>query len=448
MKLPHPVILLFGMMVLAAVASYIMPAGAFDRELIDGRETVIAGTFHSIAPTPVRLGDFFLSFRDGFQTALDVIFIILASGIMFGLLRSTGSLERLVAYIVQLMGENNPKLLIFLSTILFGILGIFVGYENNIAMVPIACMLAIALKGDLILAAGIAVGGMTIGFGMSPFNAYTVGTAHKLGQLPLFSGALYRLFACGLGLSLMGWWNIRYFGIKNLGHGLDDKAFRLGDQQAINKRDILVLTLFLGMLGTMLWGVFSKHWYLKELSALFVAFSVLIAIISKKKSDETGQMVLESIADVAPGAMMVAFAATIKVILEKGQISDTIAFGLSTVLESFPGSISAVGMVISQSIMNFVIPSGSGQALATLPILFPVGDLLGISRQTVTLAFQYGDGISNLINPALGGMVAMLGMCKVPFDRWLKFIWPIFLGLFILSMCLVFISTLFNYGPA
>jgi uncharacterized ion transporter superfamily protein YfcC len=441
-RLPHPVIMLFSIMILAVLLSYVIPSGSYDRIEVDGKMTVVANSYKLTDQKPLGIGDFFMAFPMGFKTAIDIIFIIIASGIMFGLLKAAGTLETAIAIFVRRLGQDNPKSVVFIATFLFGMMGVFIGYENNIALVPIAAMLSLAI---------------TVGFGFSPFNPYTIGTAHRIANLPLFSGAELRSVLCFFGLLILALYNIRYYKkiindpSSGLGQGLDHSSFKAKkplEEYAFKNRDYLLLMLFVAMIGLMLYGVFNYHWFLNELSAVFCCFAAIIALLIYNNKVEIGKIVLESVAEVAPGAFMVGLAAAIKVILEKGAINDTIAYQLSELLVKLPTHFSAVGMLFVQSIINFIIPSGSGQALATLPILFPVGDVLGLTKQTVTLAFQCGDGISNLINPAFGGIIAMTALCGVPFDRWLKFIFPLFVMILALGVLFVFISVIINYGPA
>ncbi len=176
--------------------------------------------------------------------------------------------------------------------------------------------------------------------------------------------------------------------------------------------------------------------------------SFFLVFFLKKNSIEIGELVLDSVAKVAPGAFMVGFAATIRIVMEEGKVSDSITYYLANSLEGLPNYLSAVGMVITQSLMNFMIPSGSGQALATMPILIPLGEMLHLTKQTVVLAFQVGDGVSNLMNPTFGGLIAMIAICRVPFERWLRFIAPVVAILVALTIIFVVISVWINYGPA
>jgi uncharacterized ion transporter superfamily protein YfcC len=197
----------------------------------------------------------------------------------------------------------------------------------------------------------------------------------------------------------------------------------------------------------MIFAVFKYHWYLNEISAFFCLMALTIGLTTRLPAGEFGEVMLSSVGKVAPGAFMVGFATSIKVVLEQGQINDTIAHIFATQLNGLSLYGSAFAMLIGQSAMNFLIPSGSGQALATLPILVPVGEVIGLTRQTVVLIFQMGDGITNLVNPALGGLIAMLGMCRVPFDRWLRYISPLFFYIFLIASIAVMFSVKIKYGP-
>jgi len=381
---------------------------------------------------------------------------VLASGIMFGFMNHSRSIENSVAVFVKRLGVERRYLIVIVMTFLFGSLGVFVGYENNIAMIPIAALLSLALGGDLILAAGISVAAITIGFGLSPVNPYTVGTGHKLAELPLFSGALLRTALTMGGLSILAWYNVRYLKRiieqpqKSLGIGLVSDGLHLSkpiDQYRMSSRDVWVIAIFgIGIL-IILYGVFELDWFINQISAVFCMMAIVIGLLNRYTVQEFGEITLNSVSEVAPGAFMVGLAASIRIAMETAQISDTIAFYLSDSLKHMPLAVSAVSMTLAQSFMNFLIPSGSGQALATLPVMLPVGEVLGMTRQSIVLAFQVGDGIMNLINPALGGLVAMLAMCRVPFDRWLRFVfWP-FLLVYLLALLGVVGSVLFEYGP-
>lgn len=454
-RIPHPVTMLFGIIILATILSYVLPAGLFERVEVDGRMRVIPGTFQYIDQSPLSILDMFVAMSKGFKTASDIIFVVLASGIMFGILEKSKMVENAVGTIVKKLGLKRRYLIVILMTYVFGMLGVAVGYENNIALVPIGAILSMAIGGDLILAAGISVAAITVGFGLSPINPYTVGTGHKIAELPMFSGAPYRSLICFMGLTLLAFYNIRYFKkiivdkSKGLGHDLDDSGFALSkrlEDYSMTTNNWIVAGIFIGGMVWMLYGIFNYHWYLQEISAIFVMIAIAAGLAAGLSPTQISKTTLESVGVVAPGAFMVGFATTIKVILEMGQISDSIAFSLSEMLTSLPIYASALIMSMSQCVMNLMIPSGSGQALATLPVMIPVGDLVGLTRQCTILAFQIGDGVTNLLNPTLGGLIAMLSMCRVPFDRWLRFIAPLTLALVLISWVFLMIGVFINWN--
>jgi uncharacterized ion transporter superfamily protein YfcC len=454
-RMPHAITMLFGIIMLVTILTYILPAGSYERVIVDGRSTVVPNSYQTIESTPVNLLDMFTAIPLGFNTAAEIIFIVLSGGIMFGFMEKSKAVENAVGTLIKNLGLERKYLIIVIMTFIYGLLGVAVGYENNIAMVPIAAVLSLALGGDLILAAGISVGAMTIGFGLSPINPYTVGTGHRLAELPMFSGAPLRSVLCFLGLSAMAYYNVRYFKkinrdpSKSLGIGLNTDNLSLSkpiDHYSLTPNNWSVIGIFILGLCAILYGVFNLNWHINELSAVFLIIALLCGIVSRMSATAMSETVLQSVALAAPGAFMVGFATTIKVLMEMGNIGDTISYQLASVLEGMPLYASAISMSISQSVINFFIPSGSGQALATLPVMLPLGESLGLSRQITILAFQIGDGLSNLVNPTLGGLIAMLSMCRVPIDRWIRFIFPVLLTLFALAMVMVIIAVATNYS--
>jgi len=296
---------------------------------------------------------------------------------------------------------------------------------------------------------------MTIGFGLSPINPYTVGTGHKIAELPMFSGAILRSALCFIGLSLMAYYNVKYFKkilkdeSNSLGKGLDISGIKLskalGEYKLSKQNTLVILTFFVGLL-IILYGVFNHHWYINELSAVFLMIALICGIIARMNPNEFSENVLKSVAQAAPGAFMVGFATTIKVLMEMGNIGDTISHNLAELLQGLPLYASAISMSISQCVINLFIPSGSGQALATLPVMLPLGEVLGLTNQTTILAFQIGDGVTNLVNPTLGGLIAMLAMCRVPLDRWIRFILPVVGSVLIISWVFLLIAVSIGYS--
>jgi uncharacterized ion transporter superfamily protein YfcC len=426
--------MLFAIIVVVTAMTYLLPAGVYERVEVGGRLRVVPGSYAEVAATPVSPFAMFRAFPEGYRLAVPVIFICLASALMFSVLERTQTIENAVGRLVYRMGTERAELLIVLLTFVYGMLGVLVGYENNIATVPIAVVVVLALGGDLILAAGVSLGGMTVAFGLSPINPYTVGIGHDIAGLPLFSGWWLRTILCGGALVVMSFYNLRYYrrirenAEASIGRGLDTSGLALSRPLAdyrISRRNWVLLTIFLLGLATVLYGVFAFHFGINDISAVFLIVMVISALISGLNARELSRAAMKSVAEMGPAVFIIGMAATVKVIMEQGQIQDTISYGLAQALDGLPTYASAIGMSVGQSGINLLIPSGSGQALATLPVMIPLGSVLNLSPQISILAFQIGDGVTNLFNPSLGGLVAMLGVCRVPFDRWLRFILPV-----------------------
>ncbi|MBC6994957.1 AbgT family transporter [Neolewinella lacunae] len=433
-RIPSPMIMLLLIILAVGAMTWLLPAGQYERVVVDGAQRVVPGSYQRVEPTPLGIFSIFRAFPDGYRIATPIIFICLASALMFAMLERTKTIENVVGRVVYLTGDRRTELLIVFLTFVYGVLGIMVGYENNIATIPIAAIVILALGGDLILAAGVSVGGMTVAFGLSPINFYTVGNGHLIANLPLFSGWELRSVLCFGGLAIMAWYNLRYYRRlranpeSGIGQGLDTAGLQLSQPLAeyrISGRNWWLLGVFLASLVVILYGVFNWGLHIDDISAIFLIVMVICALTSGLTGQEVTAAGMQSVAQMAPATFIIGMAATVKVIMEQGQIQDTISYGLAEALGGLPTYASAIGMSIGQSGLNMLIPSGSGQALATLPVMIPLGEALGLSPQISILAFQIGDGVTNLFNPSLGGLVAMLSLCRVPFDRWLRFALPL-----------------------
>ncbi|MBN2285512.1 MAG: YfcC family protein [Tissierellales bacterium] len=459
-RIPHPLALLFYIIIFAAILTYIIPSGEFDRVVMESNigtvTKTIPGTYHAIEKNPVGIFDILRAIPEGFVGIADIVFIVFAAAMMFGVLEKTGMLENTIGSFVKKIGRERKFLIVAIVTYVYGLLGIFVGYENNIALVPIAVVLALAIGGDVLLGAGIAVGGISVGFGLAPFNPYTVGIGHKIAEMPLFSGWPYRLVIVFILLTILVFFNIRYFKRilenkdKSLVQEVDTTGLTLSkdlSQYSMSMQDVIMALVFLVGLVIMLWGVFTKGWYIKEIAAVFLGVGIISGLAAKMKPDEISETFSKALEPSALAAIIIGLAQAIKVVMDQGGISDTIANALVANLDKLPTMVAVVYMSITQSIINLFIPGGSGQALVTLPIMIPAGDMLGFTRQTTILAFQIGDGLTNIMTPTLGGLMAMLGLCRVPFGKWVRYIASYTAVAFIISWIFLVISVLIGYGP-
>ncbi len=453
-KLPHPYILLFMLVALMAILTYIIPPGVYDRvkDPLTGRVVVDPTSYHLVARTPVTIMQFLTAIPRGIVNAATIVTIVLLAGSMFAVLQRTGAIEDGVGYAVKKIGAKNYKKLIWIVMLIFGFLGAVVGFENNIALTPIAVVVALALGGDAMVGAGMAIAGIGIGFATSPINPYTVGTAHAIAQLPIYSGFAYRSLYCFLAIVLTGFHVTGYMDkilkdpSKSLVPNVDTTGLTLTkpiEEYELSSRDKAVLTVFVGGLAFTIFGVIHWGWYLTEMTGMFLLIGVLGAFAGGVGPNKMVDMMVEGASSVVGGALAVGIAYAIQVVMNDGNITDAVIHALVEPLRGFGVHASAVLMALTHCLINFLIPSGSGQALATMPIMIPLSDLVGMTRQVSVMAFQIGDGVTNLCYPTLGGMLAMLALTRVPFDRWFRFVFPLVIKVVILGCVMMVIASLF-----
>lgn len=425
-------VLIFGVLVAAAASTHLLPSGTFDREEIDGQTRVIPGSYHAVDGDPASLFDIFLSVPKGLMEASQYLFIVFIAGGLFKVLADTGALENLVGTTVKTVGLERRGVIVWITTFVFGFFGVAVGFENNIALVPIAMLVARAIGASSLVGAGMAVGGIGVGFALSPINPYTVGVSQQIADLPTFSGAPLRTALVLLalaGVAAYNSWAMKKYPANDDGPGLSKPV----EEYSLGFNDYKVLTIFLGGLAYMLYGVFQYKWYINEIAATFLGIAIFVGIACRTKGDEFVAQMMEGASAVTAGALIIGLAASIQVVLEEGMIIDTVIHGLAGTLSALPVAVAAVVTTVVQGVLNFFIPSGSGQAMVTMPILIPLGDLIGITRQTMVLAFQVGDGLTNLIVPTSGGTLAMLAMGRVSYSDWVKFCTPMMIVMYLLS---------------
>ncbi|MEL6357803.1 MAG: YfcC family protein [Bacteroidota bacterium] len=322
-KIPHPLIMLFGIIVFATVLTHLLPAGMYERVNVGGRDRVVPGSFQIVDAQPVSFFNMFRAFPEGYLKATPIIFICLASALMFALLERTKTIENAVGTLLRKVGQGGGEIVVVALTIIYGFLGILVGYENNMATVPIAAVVILALGGDLVLAAGVSVGGMTVAFGLSPVNHYTVGIGHQIAELPYFSGWQLRSIICAGGLALMAFYNLRYYRrIRSqpelsIGQDLDTQGLSLSkplNEFSISRRNTLLLLIFLAGIIWMLYGIFTYQWSINDVSAVFLIMTVSLAIFSGLKGREISEAGMAAIAQMAPATFIIGMAAVVKVV--------------------------------------------------------------------------------------------------------------------------------------
>jgi uncharacterized ion transporter superfamily protein YfcC len=341
------------------------------------------------------------------------------------------------------------------SMALFSIGGFSFGMaEESIIFVPIGIMLARAMGFDAITGTAMISLGAASGFIGGMFNPFTVGVAQSIAEIPLFSGLGFRVCVYFAILAFGIWYVMRYaYRVKrdpsqSVVAELEQKAklegqvLKTEEIQKLTGRHVLIFLILICGLGFNVYGVFQWGWFLKELASSFLIMGLLSGLVGKLSVNKIFESFVDGARALTFGALVVGFARAITVVMEEGKIIDTVVWSMASSLSALPESVTVVAMFAFQSVLNFFIPSGSGQAAATMPIMVPIGDLIGISRQVVVLAYQYGDAISNSIIPTSGALMGYLAVGGIPYERWVKFIWKLILGWSLIAAIALVIAVL------
>lgn len=456
-KVPHVYVILLTVVAICSLLTYVVPAGQYAMmESASGRMVVDPSSFEYIDNTPVGLMDFLKSVPDGMVETASIIFFIFIVGGAFSVVEATGAIEAGIGQVTLKM-KGKERAIIPIVVILFSLGGAVFGMaEETLPFIPIMVTLAIALGFDSLTGIGMVLAGAGAGFAGAFMNPFTVGVAQGIAELPLFSGMGFRMVAYACMVTLVTLFLYRYAGkVKqnpelSLMYEFDktrDDVLDLSQLKDLTGSRKSVLGVVALTIGLLVFGVIQYGWYIQEIAALFLGMSIVVSLVGGLGLDGFAENLVKGMAGIAGGALVVGFARAILVVLTSGNILDTILYSSSSVLTQLPSSVSAVGMYVFQCLLNFIVPSGSGQAAVSIPILAPLSDLVGVTRQTAVLAYQFGDGISNIFTPTSGYFMAGLALAKIPWNKWAKWILPLILVQYVVAGVLVFIAHSIQFGP-
>ncbi|MCS2609803.1 YfcC family protein [Halomonas dongshanensis] len=440
-RIPDIYVVLFVFIALAALATHFVPAGTFERVPGPaGRTTIDPATFAYVEPTPVGIVDFMLAIPNGLMSAGEVVFFTFMIGGMFMVLRHTGIIEIGVDKLTRRFAGKSLLTIPVLMTI-FALIATVIGtQELALVYVPVILPLMIALRFDSVTAAAVALCATTVGFTTGVLNPINTGLGQQLSALPLYSGYGLRIMAFCVMLAAAIFFVMRYAHRvhvrpeTSLMHFESSEAEKRSRYQkaiqsealsATPRQTLAAIATFV-FFGVLVYGVLQQGWFMMEMAGLFILMGIVVGLIAGLSSDEICQAFNQGFRDVLVGAMIAGVARGVAVMLEDGQIMDTLVHGLGFLVGGLPTMLSAIGMFLAQLGFNFIIPSGSGQALVTMPIMAPLSDIIGVTRQTAVLAFQLGDGIGNILYPTSGYFMATLALAGVPWQKWVKFFFPLF----------------------
>lgn len=453
---PHVYILLLILILIFSILSYIVPANVYDYHDVvvnpdtgATRSVVDPDTYHAVEQTPVSLLQFLTAVPRGMQESAQIIFFIFIVGGAMTVLQETKAIEAGMGRMIKAM-KDKTLLLIPIIMFLFSLCGSVFGMaEETIPFIPIFVSLMIAAGFDSITGVAVVLCGASAGFAGAFINPFTIQVAQGIAELPLLSGMSFRIvmYICMVILSVT---MVMRYAVKvrknpqiSVMHDFDKTREDVADLDALpafGGREKLILVVFLAAIILLVYGVIKMGWYMDEIAALFLGMSMIVAAIGGLGFNGYANALSKGMADIAGGALVVGFARGILVVMTDGNILYTILHGAASLLNGLPAMVSAAGMYVFQCLLNFIVPSGSGQAAVSMPIMAPLADLVGVTRQTACIAFQLGDGISNIFTPTSGYFMAGLALAKVPWSKWAKWFLPI-LGLqYLLGLIFVLVA--------
>ena len=448
-------VLLFCVLVVAAVLSYILPAGEYQRALVNGRDVVVPNTYKLVSSSPVGFLGIFASIHQGLVDAGPIIFYVLIIGGMFEVMNTTGTIHAMLSTLSKKLA-NRGLVFIAILMFVFSVGGSLIGMaEENLIYIPLMIPIALSLGYDVITGAAIVLMGAGVGFTTAVMNPFTVGIAQNIAKLPMFSGIGVRLvlyiimyvtavaFVYRYAEKVKKDPSLGYFGDGKYALDINANA----PEVKLERKHKFVLFAFVCNFSVLTFGVMKLGWGMQEMSALFVILSILIAVIARLSADQYVDAFMKGAAGILIGALVIGMARAIVVVLTNGKLIDTILFNASGVLQYLPASLSAAGMFVIQALIHFIVPSGSGQAALTMPIMVPLADLLHVTRQTAVLVFSLADGIGNTIFPTSGYFMAGLAIAGVPWQKWAKVMIKLVVFQYTIAIIAVVIANMFHYGP-
>ena len=428
MKIPHPVILLVAGVAVCAVLTWILPAGEYDRrdDPGTGRRVVVADTYHRLEPAPVGPFAAVVAIPRGFVEAADVVGVVLFVGAAWVVVDRIGTLGRLIASLVAAFGRRG-LIAIPIVSLFFAVMGALENMQEEIIpLVPALLLLGRGLRVDAVAVVAMSTGAAAIGSAFGPTNPFQAGIAMKLAQLPPMSAAPLRWTTFAVAFVAWVAWTMTYAAkSRDQGSGIGDQKNLIPDLRSPiptgTQKDVAIILIAVAPIAAYVYGSVALGWGFNELSGGFIVAGVMAGLLGGLGIAGTTAAFLEGMQAMLPAAMLIGVARSLSLVLTDGRVIDTMLNGLVTPLSGAPAAFASLLMIPFHALVHVAVPSVSGQAVLTMPILVPLSDLLGISRQVTVLAYQTGAGLTELLTPTNGGLMAVLLAAGVPFGRWIAF---------------------------
>lgn len=438
-RFPHPLILLVGGVLLATLLTWVLPAGEYTRtrDPVTERDVVVAGTYHTVGAQPVGPFDALVAIPQGMVEAADVIFFVFLVGGAFAVVERTGALTRGMNGLLRVV-QGRESLVIPVVSIVFAAGGALEHMQEEIiALIPALLLLTRRLGYQPMVAAMMSIGAAVVGAAFSPIDPFMTGIAQKLAHLPVLSAAGFRIAFLLPAVALWTWWTMRYA-----------RRTRVPAEEvqadetplAGSGRSAAILLVILATFVVFVYGVYTLGWGFTQMAALFFIMGVIAGVVGGLGVGGTAESFVDGFRAMAYAGLLIGFARAITVVLQQGKVIDTVVNAMFTPLAAVPVLASAAGMMVVHTVVHVPVPSVSGQAVLTMPVLVPLADLLGMARQVVVLAYQYGAGLCEMVTPTNGALMAILAAAGIPYEKWMKAILPLFGILFLLGFIAVAVA--------
>lgn len=455
---PNTYVIIILMMIVAVLLTWIIPSGEFERvkDEVSKQSIIIPGTFKYIENNPISLFKIPVYIMKGLAKASDIVFLVIIVGGAFNIIIETGMFQSFAGRLTKIFSNKEVLIIPAFSTI-FALACTTMGVNTFIGFAPIAVIITRSIGYDAIVGVSMVALGGAIGFSTGTFNPFTTGVAQSLAGLPIFSGLGYR-FVCLVVFLIVTNIYIIWYAKKIKANPessvvyemeQENKKIEVSEKQhdKIEGRHYLVLLIVIACFVLLVYGSQNWKWKLQENAAMFIWMGVLSGFAYGFGPSKIAEEFTKGAKKLVYGALMIGMANGISLILTDGKILDTTVQYLGGLLVTLPSYLQAAGMFLMQLLINGLITSGSGQAAATMPIMLPVADIIGITKQTTVLAFNFGDGLSNYILPTSSALMGFIAMVGISYSNWMKFMWKLFLIWIVVGAILVIVANSINYGP-
>ena len=456
---PHTFVIIFVMIVIAVGLTWVVPAGTYDFvKSASGRKVVDPATFHYIQSASVNPLLIPLYIIKSFSKRIDLMMVIFMAGSAFHVVTKTGALQAILAKGAKRF-SNRLEVFIPVLTLIFGLICTTQGVNTFIPFAPVMVMLAMAMGLDSITGEAIMVLGGAIGFSTGTFNMFTTVVTQDIAELPAYSGLWYRAVCFVVFYIVTNWYLIRY--AKKIKKNptmspmfdldqemkAEEATMDLEAASELTGRMLAPLVLLVIAFAVIIYGAIVLKWGMAHMAAMFLTYSVVADLMIGTPVNTVCKDILDGSKQMLGAAFIIGMATAISGIMDAGKITYTIVHATSELLSGLPPIIIAPGMVLANTLINLFLTSGSGQAVAVMPILIPLADVLGVTRQTTVLAFNFGDGFCNFILPTSTALMGTLSVTNIPYDRWMRFMWKLFLIWLVTGCVMTLIAQMIHLGP-